>query len=71
MTSRPSLTWRSALQKRRYSRGLDQVEGRLSAVATAYPGALGEACRATLAAGGKRVRPLLTLLCARRDRGAR
>ena len=68
MTSRPSLTWRSALQKRRYSRGLDQVEERLSAVATAYPGALGEACRATLAAGGKRVRPLLTLLCARRDR---
>ena len=33
----------------------------------AYPGELGEACRATLAAGGKRVRPLLTLLCARRD----
>ena len=34
-------------------------------MASEYPGALGEACRATLAAGGKRVRPLLTLLCAR------
>ncbi len=67
MTGRPALAWRSAQQKRRYSRGLDLVEGRLTAVATAYPGALGEACRATLAAGGKRVRPLLTLLCARRD----
>ena len=67
MSARPALTWRSPLQKRRYSRGLDLVEQRLTAVATAYPGALGEACRATLAAGGKRVRPLLTLLCARRD----
>ncbi|MCX6362790.1 MAG: polyprenyl synthetase family protein [Actinobacteria bacterium] len=67
MSGRPALTWRSALQKRRYSRGMELVEERLTAVATAYPGALGEACRATLAAGGKRVRPLLTLLCARRD----
>ena len=67
MSGRPELTWRSALQKRRYSRGLDLVEERLTAVATAYPGQLGEASRATLAAGGKRVRPLLTLLCARRD----
>ena len=67
MSGRPALTWRSAQQKRRYSRGLDLVEARLTAVATAYPGALGEACRATLAAGGKRVRPLLTLLCSRRD----
>ena len=65
--SKPALTWRSAVQKRRYSRGLDLVEERLTAVASAYPGELGEACRATLAAGGKRVRPLLTLLCARRD----
>ena len=46
---------------------MDLVEERLAAVATGYPGRLGEACRATLAAGGKRVRPLLTLLCARRD----
>jgi len=67
VSGRPALTWRSAPQKRRYSRGLDLVEERLTAVATAYPGELGEACRATLAAGGKRVRPLLTLLCARRD----
>ena len=67
MSGRPALTWRSVLQKHRYSRGLDQVEERLTAVANAYPGALGDACRATLAAGGKRVRPLLTLLCARRD----
>ena len=65
--SKPALTWRSALQKRRYSRGLDSVEERLTAVASAYPGELGEACCATLAAGGKRVRPLLTLLCARRE----
>jgi geranylgeranyl pyrophosphate synthase len=46
---------------------MDLVEERLTAIATAYPGGLGDACRATLAAGGKRVRPLLTLLCARRD----
>ena len=62
---RPSLSWSSATQKRRIARGLDLVEERLTAVASEYPGALGEACRATLAAGGKRVRPLLTLLCAR------
>ena len=65
--SKPALTWRSVLQKRRYARGMELVEERLTAVATAYPGELGEACRATLATGGKRVRPLLTLLCARRD----
>jgi geranylgeranyl pyrophosphate synthase len=63
----PALEWASARQKARYARGMRQVEGRLSAVATAPPGELGEACRATLAAGGKRVRPLLTLLSARRD----
>jgi geranylgeranyl pyrophosphate synthase len=66
VSARPALTWRSPRQKRRYSRGLALVEERLTAVAAAYPGELGEACRATLAAGGKRVRPLLTLLCARR-----
>lgn len=65
--SKPALTWRSARQKRRYAHGMELVEERLTAVATAYPGRLGEACRATLAAGGKRVRPMLTLLCARRD----
>ena len=65
--SKPALTWRSAVQKRRYARGMELVEERLTAVASACPGELGDACRATLAAGGKRVRPLLTLLCARRD----
>jgi geranylgeranyl pyrophosphate synthase len=54
------------MQKRRIARGLDLVEERLASVAAEYPGELGEACRATLSAGGKRVRPLLTLLCARR-----
>ena len=68
MSARPKLSWRSAVQKRRYSRGLDLVEQRLAAVAGAYPREVGDACRATLAAGGKRVRPLLTLMCARRDR---
>ena len=66
--SQPAFAWRSVLQKRRYARGMDLVEERLTTVAAAYPGRLGEACRATLAAGGKRVRPMLTLLCARRDR---
>jgi geranylgeranyl pyrophosphate synthase len=62
---RPALSWASTAQKRRIARGLDLVEGRLASVAAEYPGELGEACRATLSAGGKRVRPLLTLLCAR------
>jgi len=68
VSARPTLSWRSVAQKRRYGRGLELVEERLAAVAGAYPGELGEACRATLAAGGKRVRPLLTIMCARRDR---
>lgn len=55
-------------QQRRYARGLDLVERQLAAVTSVYPGRLGEACVATLAAGGKRLRPLLTLMCARRDR---
>ncbi len=62
--------WSSAAQKRRIARGLDLVEERLVFVASEYPGELGEACRATLTAGGKRVRPLLTLLCARRGTAA-
>lgn len=68
MSVRPGLSWRSAAQKRRYSAGMAAVEARLAAVAGACPGTLGVGCRATLGAGGKRVRPLLTLLCARRDR---
>ena len=67
---RPSLSWSSTAQKRRIARGLDLVEERLTAVAAEYPGDLGAACRATLSAGGKRVRPLLTLLCARRGEAA-
>jgi geranylgeranyl pyrophosphate synthase len=66
--SRTTLSWASATQKRRVVHGLDLVEARLVAVASEYPGELGEACRATLEAGGKRVRPLLTLLCAGRGR---
>jgi geranylgeranyl pyrophosphate synthase len=64
--ARPALVWSSTAQKRRVARGLDLVEERLAAVASEYPGELGEACRTTLSAGGKRLRPLLTLLCARR-----
>jgi octaprenyl-diphosphate synthase len=40
----------------------------LDGVAGMYPGVLAQACASTLAAGGKRVRPLLALVCARRDR---
>ncbi len=70
MSPRPSLTWHSAAQKRRLARGLELVEERLTTVASEYPDDLGDACRATLSAGGKRVRPLLTLLCARRGQAA-
>jgi geranylgeranyl pyrophosphate synthase len=66
MSAHPALSWASTAQKRRIARGMDLVEERLTAVASEYPGELGEACLATLSAGGKRVRPLLTLLCARR-----
>ena len=65
LRARPRLSWSSTAQKKRVARGLDLVEDRLTAVAAEYPGELGDACRATLSAGGKRVRPLLTLLCAR------
>ncbi len=67
MSPRASLSWRSAAQKRRYVAGLDAVEGRLEAVVAGCPGRLGEACRSTLGAGGKRLRPLLTLLSSPRD----
>jgi geranylgeranyl pyrophosphate synthase len=46
---------------------MEEVERRLKSVALEPPGRLGAACVATLSAGGKRVRPLLTLLCARPD----
>lgn len=67
MSGRAILSWVSRGQQARYARGLERVEERLTAVSTSPPGELGEACRATLTAGGKRVRPLLTLVCARRD----
>jgi geranylgeranyl pyrophosphate synthase len=67
---RQSFSWTSPAQKRRVARGMELVEERLTTVAGEYPGELGEACRATLSAGGKRVRPLLTLLCARRGEAA-
>ncbi|NLG64657.1 MAG: hypothetical protein GX537_03545, partial [Actinobacteria bacterium] len=43
------------------------VEARLDAVATRFSGQLRRSTEATLNAGGKRLRPLLALLCARKD----
>lgn len=60
------VSWRSAAQKRRITAGLANVEELLGEVAGRYPGGLGEACLSTLDAGGKRVRPALVLLAARR-----
>jgi geranylgeranyl pyrophosphate synthase len=65
--ARPLVSPRTAAQKRRYARGMEDVERRLTVVALRPPGRLGAACATTLRAGGKRVRPLLTLLCARAD----
>jgi geranylgeranyl pyrophosphate synthase len=62
-----SLSWRSGEQQRRVSAGMRRVEQRLHRVADAYPGSLADSAAATLGAGGKRVRPLLVLLCARRS----
>jgi heptaprenyl diphosphate synthase len=66
--SAETLSWRSASEKRRIGDGLRRVEQRLTECATAYPGVLAEAGASTLNAGGKRLRPLLVLLCARRSR---
>ncbi len=66
MPSSLLLAWRSAAQKRRITDGLGRVEELLAEVAGQYPGSLGEACLSTLDAGGKRVRPALVLLAARR-----
>jgi geranylgeranyl pyrophosphate synthase len=43
---------------------MDRVEARLRALATSYGDALGEHASATIAAGGKRLRPLLVLVAA-------
>jgi geranylgeranyl pyrophosphate synthase len=48
---------------------LGEVERRLSEEAAARDGAVGEDAAATLAAGGKRLRPTLVLLCAGPDGG--
>jgi len=48
---------------------LAEVERRLSDEAAARDGAVGEDAAATLAAGGKRLRPMLVLLCAGPDGG--
>lgn len=68
MTTAGPITLHTPAQRRRYKGGLERVEERLAAVTLAAPGRLGEACGATLRAGGKRVRPLLVLLSARPDR---
>jgi len=68
VTPLPPLAWESEAQRRRYAAGLAAVEERLAAVAAAAGGVVAAAAGATLSAGGKRLRPLLTLLCARRDR---
>lgn len=44
---------------------MQRVEARLDEVATAYPGELGASAHTTLQAGGKRLRPLLVILCCR------
>ncbi len=60
------LSWCSPRKRQRYLRELALVERELEAVVALYPGRLGEACTSMLAAGGKRLRPLLTLICTRR-----
>lgn len=67
MRTRSLIRLNTSATRRRYASGLELVEGRLTRVAADAPGRLGAACSATLGAGGKRVRPLLTLLCARSD----
>jgi len=62
------LSWRSAAQRHRVAAGLAAVEERLQRTVSALPGRLGEAAGSTLAAGGKRLRPLLVLLSARHTR---
>ncbi len=47
-----------------------QVEGRLGELVEGYGDALGGDARATLSAGGKRLRPMLVLLCAGPQAGA-
>lgn len=57
--------------RRRYGRRLaaplEECERLLEEVSSRPGGALGEACRETLAAGGKRLRPMMVFLSCRRD----
>jgi geranylgeranyl pyrophosphate synthase len=64
----PAVSWTSAGQKRRVAGAMRRIESRLDEVAAAAPGRLGDSARSTLEAGGKRLRPLLVVLCSRRDR---
>ncbi|MGH2954603.1 MAG: polyprenyl synthetase family protein [Solirubrobacterales bacterium] len=50
-------------------RSLGQVESRLGELAAVHAGPLAEEAGATLSAGGKRLRPMLVLLCAGPDVG--
>ena len=51
-------------------RRMSEVEERLAALVGGHGGRLAEEAGATLAAGGKRLRPLLVLVCAGREAGA-
>jgi len=62
-----ALDWTSPARKRRVTAAMHRVERRLEEVAGRVPGTLGEAARGTLRAGGKRLRPVLVILCGRRD----
>jgi geranylgeranyl pyrophosphate synthase len=55
----------------RHQQHVDRVEQRLRAVVAADQGAVSAAAGRTLAAGGKRLRPLLVSLCAAHDHGDR
>lgn len=52
-----------------YGEALSECEMRLASLSAQPGGRLGAACGTTLAAGGKRLRPLLVFLCAAPERG--
>lgn len=64
MTRPPDIAWGSIAERRRFMAAARRVERRLEAVAAA-PGRMGAAAQSTQRAGGKRLRPLLVLLCCR------
>jgi len=66
-STRSEFAWSSPAQRRRVGGAMRRVEAKLEEVATAYPGELGASARTTLEAGGKRLRPLLVILCCRAD----